>query len=192
MSKPWIHAQSSAKQFGGTPEDYMEIHEFMDCSKSVTSLATHRALTHNTFFISMVLPRVFGETFVRKSDNKVVSTRDIGEQHVAEDFRGVVPSASDFLDSMELQPWMMNKGGSPPSHQRTGKVRRKRPEPVEEVDLSTKFTPIDMTQTFDGFPYKPVQPKIDPREGTVPPDFFQPRYIPPAPPPGLNDSLMID
>ena len=187
MSKPYIHAQSSAKQFGGIWQDYMEIHEFMDCSKSVTSLATHRALTHNTFFISMVLPRVFGETFVRKSDGKVVSTRDIGEQHVAEDFRGFVPSASDFLDSMELQPWMMNKGGSPPSHQRTGKVRRKKPEPVSEkgVDLNTPFTPLDMTQTFDGNPWNfpPYTPPYTP--------LSLPRPLP-RPLPGYSEPLMID
>lgn len=156
MSKPYIHALASAKQFGGEWTDYIEVHEFLDSSKSVTSLATHRALTHNTWFISTVLPRVFGETFARKSDNKVVSTRDIGEQHVAEDFKGFVPSASDFLDVIELQPWMMNKGGMPPSHQRISKVRRKKPEPVTEVNLDTKFTPIDLTHVY----YDGSQPRL--------------------------------
>lgn len=179
MSKPYIHAQSSAKQFGGQPEDYMPIHELLDSSKSVTSLATHRALTHSSWFISVILPKIFGETFCRKSDGKVVSTRDIGEQHVAEDFRGVVPSASDFLDSMELQPWMMNKGGSPPSHQRTSKVRRKKPEPVseKEVDLNTPFPPMDKTMPFDGFPWKmPI----------IPPSTI------PRPLPGYSEPLVID
>ncbi len=30
MSKPYIHALSSAKKFGGKPEDYLEIHQLMD------------------------------------------------------------------------------------------------------------------------------------------------------------------
>ena len=34
MSKPWIHALSSAKRFGGVPEDYIEIHNLMDSSKA--------------------------------------------------------------------------------------------------------------------------------------------------------------
>ena len=34
MAKPWIHAVSSAKRFGGVPDDYLAIHEFMDSSKS--------------------------------------------------------------------------------------------------------------------------------------------------------------
>ena len=33
MSKPYIHAQSSVRKFGGQPEDYEPIHAFMDCSK---------------------------------------------------------------------------------------------------------------------------------------------------------------
>ncbi len=30
MAKPWIHAVSSAKKFGGVPEDYFDIHNLMD------------------------------------------------------------------------------------------------------------------------------------------------------------------
>ena len=116
MSKPWIHAQSSARKFGGQAEDYLEIHELMDSSKVVTSLPTHRALTHNTYFVSVILTRIFGEVFHRKSDGKPVSTRDVGEQHIAEDFRGFIPSASDFIDCLNVEDWMMNGKGKPPSH----------------------------------------------------------------------------
>lgn len=116
MSKPYVHAESSAKKFGGVWQDYIEIHEFMDSSKAVTSDNRHRALTHNTWFISVVLPKVFGEAFARKSDGKIVSTRDIGEQHVAEDFgMRFIPSAQDFLQEIEYQDWMNNGRGAPPS-----------------------------------------------------------------------------
>lgn len=112
MSKPYIHALSSVKRYGGKPEDYMHIHEFMDCSKGVIGDNRHRALTHNAWFIMNVIPRVFGETFVRESDFKVISSRDIAEQHVLEDYNGkFIPAASDFLNSIEWEGWMNNGKG---------------------------------------------------------------------------------
>ena len=116
MSKPLIHAQSSARKFGGVPEDYLDIHSLMDSSKAVTSLPTHRALTHNTWFVASILTRIFGEVFHRKSDGKPVSTRDIGEQHIAEDYRGFIPSASDFIDCLNVEDSMMNGKSKPPFH----------------------------------------------------------------------------
>ena len=116
MSKPFIHARSSARKFGGVPEDYMEIHVFMDSSKGTISDNRHRALTHNAWFIMNVLPRVFGHTFIN-SDGREISTRDIGEQHVAEDYgMKFIPTAQDFLQGIPHQPWMQNgKHGFPPS-----------------------------------------------------------------------------
>jgi hypothetical protein len=118
MSKPYIHATSSAKKFGGTFEDYMEIHEFLDSSKSVIADNRHRALTHNSWFISVVIPRVFGEVFKRKSDGVIVSSRDVAELHVLEDYRHkYIPSASDFLSKIPFEPWMQNgEKGTPESY----------------------------------------------------------------------------
>lgn len=56
--KPFVHALSSVKQFGGCVDDYLEIYNFLDCSKSVIADPRHRALTHNTWFLSFVLERV--------------------------------------------------------------------------------------------------------------------------------------
>lgn len=118
MSKPYIHALSSAKKFGGSWEDYIEIHEFLDSSKSVIADNRHRALTHNSWFISTVIPRVFGEVFKRHSDGKLVSSRDIAELHVLEDYRKrFIPSASDFLQNIPFESWMQNgEKGSPQSY----------------------------------------------------------------------------
>jgi hypothetical protein len=129
MAKPWIHSMSSAKQFGGDPEDYLEIHEFMDSSKSVIADNRHRALTHNSWFVGTVLPRVFGEVFERRSDGKKISTRDIGEQHCLEDFAGrFIPTPQDYIEGMEMKEWMNNgRGGdNPPSYRRVtaGRVKR--------------------------------------------------------------------
>ncbi len=115
MSKPFIHAKSSAKKFGGTPDEYLAIHDFLDSSKGSIADNRHRALTHTSWFLSFVLERVFGTT-IKNSDGKEVSVRDIGEQHILEDFGGkFIPSAQDYLQEIDAQPWMQNGHGVPPS-----------------------------------------------------------------------------
>lgn len=102
--KPHIHAENSAKTFGGKPEDYLDIHDFMDSSKAIVGNNLHRVFTHNSWFIRTVLPRVFGETILN-SDGKTVSIYSIGEQHVLEDFRNrYIPSGQDYLDEIEKFP----------------------------------------------------------------------------------------
>jgi hypothetical protein len=115
LAKPWIHSLSSARKFGGEPDDYMAIHEFLDSSKQTIADNRHRALTHNAWFIGTILPKVFGDTF-KNSAGRTVSVRDIGEQHVLEDYGGkFIPSAQDFLQEIEMKGWMQNGIGAPPS-----------------------------------------------------------------------------
>lgn len=123
----------------------MEIHEFLDSSKAAIATNVHRALTHNSWFISVVIPRVFGEVFKRKSDGKNVSSRDVAEQHVAEDFNGFIPSAADYLNEITMQPWMHNGNGTPPSFARVLRQRRAKPTTSrEEVmrEFIDKYVPI--------------------------------------------------
>jgi hypothetical protein len=103
MSKAWIHAQSSAKRFGGTPEDYIAIHERMDSTKSAHAEVTHRCVFHSAFGIYIV-EELFGR-FLTNSDGRQVFVRDVAEQHVLEDL-GFIPSLSDWLKEMPAQPWM--------------------------------------------------------------------------------------
>lgn len=115
MAKPWIHSLSSARKFGGTPDEYMPIHCLMDSSKAVLPDNRHRALTHHSWFIGTVLEQIFGATFVN-SAGRAVSTRDVGEQHVFEDF-GFIPTAQDYLAEIEYRGWMGGRGhGTPPSY----------------------------------------------------------------------------
>jgi hypothetical protein len=103
VSKAWVHAQSSAKRWGGTPEDYIAIHERMDSTKSAHAEVTHRCVFHSAFGIYIV-EEIFGR-FLTNSDGKQVFVRDIAEQHVLEDL-GFIPSLSDWLKEMPAQPWM--------------------------------------------------------------------------------------
>jgi len=41
------HALSSAKKWGGVTEDYLEVHNWFDESKSITADFRHRALRHH-------------------------------------------------------------------------------------------------------------------------------------------------
>lgn len=120
MGKPYDHAVTSAKQFGGKPEDYIDIHNCMDSSRKAFTDLRHRTLTHNSWFITEILPYIFGETRTN-SDNRVYSVKDIGEQHVLEDYGGFIPTVQDFLVSMKKQPWMDNgqHGALPPSARET-------------------------------------------------------------------------
>lgn len=123
MSKPFIHAKSSAKKFGGVPDDYIGIHNLLDSSKGAIPDNRHRAITHTSWFLSTILERVFGVT-ITNSDGKQVSVRDIGEQHVLEDFGGkFIPTAQDYLQEMEVKGWMQNGHGVPPSHAKIEKTK---------------------------------------------------------------------
>lgn len=116
--KPEVHARSSVRKFGGKIEDYLPIHDLMDKSKGAIPDNRHRALTHNAWFLSEILERIFGHTLTN-SDGRTVSVRDIGEQHVLEDFgKRFIPTAQDFLQEMEIKSWMntTSKDAFPPSH----------------------------------------------------------------------------
>lgn len=134
MAKPWIHAQSSAKKYGGSPEDYLEIHNLMDSSKAAIADNRHRALTHNAWFIGFILEKVFGTT-ITNSDGKQISVRDIGEQHVLEDFGGkFIPSAQDYIGAIEWSDWMQNGQGHPPSFAKIAENRKNKIKQRIEAD----------------------------------------------------------
>ena len=103
MPKPLIHARSSARRFGGVPEDYLAIHEKMDSTKSAHATVAHRVVFHSAFGIFLI-EELFGRTLTN-TDGREVFVRDVAEQHVLEDL-GRIPSLSDWLGEMELQPWM--------------------------------------------------------------------------------------
>jgi hypothetical protein len=106
--KPYIHAKNSVKRYGGTIEDYMPIHDWFDSTKAAYANFGHRAILHNTFGIYLC-EQVFGTT-ITNSDGKVLSVRDIGEDHVKEDCGGKIPTIEDWMKSLTPEPWMLGKG----------------------------------------------------------------------------------
>lgn len=111
---PLKHAESSVKRWGGKVEDYLPIHNKMDCSKAYFPDNRHRALTHTLFWVFEVIMPLFGEYIVVEGKN--VPVKDVCELHILEDYAmKFIPTPQDFLQEIEFKPWMQNGLGYAPS-----------------------------------------------------------------------------
>jgi hypothetical protein len=104
MTHPNFHAISSAKKFGGRPEDYIHIHQWLDATKETFADFRHRALRHHSQGI-FECERVFGPTLTN-SDGKMVPTRYVAELHVKEDCGGLIPTVADWFRNIKREVWM--------------------------------------------------------------------------------------
>jgi len=98
------HARSCARKWGGQVEDYLHIHLWFDESSDHIDDLRHRMLRHHSHGIAECVRR-FGR-MLTLSNGRQVPVKKIGERHVTEDL-GFVPSLSDWVRSLRLQPWMM-------------------------------------------------------------------------------------
>lgn len=94
------HAKSSAELFGGVWQDYFAIHDFFDVTRDIlaphwdgTPDFRHRALRHHDLGIELA-EQMFNY-MIRNSDDSLIAVRDIGVQHMYEDF-DCVPSFEDW------------------------------------------------------------------------------------------------
>ena len=102
MAHPYHHAVSSAKRFGGQPEDYLALHSWFDATKAHLADARHRVLRHHSFGI-FVAEQKFGVTLTNSSGNRI-PTRAVGEQHVQEDF-SFIPSVQQCFKRLPVEAW---------------------------------------------------------------------------------------
>lgn len=131
--KPYLHAQVSAKKWGGEPSEYLAIHDFLDSPKAAHPDMRHRALLHNSFGI-YVAERVFG-TFITLSTGRIVQVRDIAEQHVIDDM-GRIPTVSDYLDHLPMLPWL----GGPKRKRTTTRIGDNAPS-IDEISRAPSGDP---------------------------------------------------
>ena len=103
MAHSYHHAVSSARRWGGTPDDTLAIHTWFDGSKMIIADFRHRALRHHAEGIFLA-EQLFGVT-VTLSTGRIVPVRLIGEQHVLEDL-GRIPSFADWVRAIRPEPWM--------------------------------------------------------------------------------------
>jgi len=102
--KPLVHSKLSVIKFGGTIDDYIDIHEFLDSSKAHIPDMRHRAILHSSFGI-YIAQELFG-VYRINSNKKEYSIRDICENHILEDL-GCIPTVAQWLDGLETAPWML-------------------------------------------------------------------------------------
>lgn len=77
--KPFLHAVSAAKKWGGRAEDYLAVEDFLDSSKAHHADMRHRAMFHHSHGI-FVAEAVLGHNLTN-SDGVLVSVRDVAELH---------------------------------------------------------------------------------------------------------------
>lgn len=146
--KPYLHAKVSVRHFGGRLEDYLEIHDFIDSSKSAMPDMRHRAVLHSAFGI-FIVERVFGHT-ITNSAGKIVQVRDIAEQHVLDDL-GRIPTLEDYLSGMPMYDWL----GGPKKATRTISFEGLDADPEalkslkERLEQSPEEAVMRMAQTVD-------------------------------------------
>lgn len=105
----WYHAKSAAKKWGGTPEDYIQIEEFIDSSKKIIADVRHRSMYHHSAGV-WLCQEIFGRVLQIASTTPgarqiEVPVRLIAERHVIEDL-GWIPSPKDYIDGMPIELWM--------------------------------------------------------------------------------------
>lgn len=102
------HARISAKRWGGEPEDYYEIHAFIDSTKSLCSDARHRVL-HTLWGINSVVVPIFGHSLVT-STGKSVDVKDLCERdHLLVDYQQrFIPTLHDFVNAIDVKQLPQN------------------------------------------------------------------------------------
>lgn len=95
------HAENSAARFGGTPELYLPIHQWLDETFGWMPDDRHQAIRHHSEGVieaAKLLPSV-------QAGGQVISGQDVAAQHVKDDL-GQIPVAYDWLSLMEMKMWM--------------------------------------------------------------------------------------
>lgn len=103
MAHSYHHAVSSARTWGGKPEDYQAVHDWLDGSKLIIADFRHRALRHHAegCFAAEAL---FG-TAIANTAERLVPVRLIAERHIVEDL-GRIPSFADWVRCIGPEPWI--------------------------------------------------------------------------------------
>lgn len=152
MSKPYKHAISDVKKFGGCVEDYLPIHDFMDSTKAAVPDVRHRAILHSSFGI-FIVEKVFGHN-ITNSEGKVISVRDIAERHCLQDL-GTIPTMQDWLSELPIRPWM-----SKPDR----KVEEMKLDDIPDAPRSPwwPMIPVHDIIKAPGYPLNPIYPGVQP------------------------------
>ena len=98
---------SSADLFGGEPNDYREVHAFLDSIEDVApNTPAAWGITHSTFGLGLA-EQALGWTV----GPRAVPTRTIAEKHILAQY-GHIPSIHEWLSVLPIQPFMYNQAAA--------------------------------------------------------------------------------
>ena len=112
MAFDYQHSMAHAKKWGGVPEDYLPIDEFLDSSKQFFAGPAHRMLYHHTGGV-FLCEKIFGK-FIKNSDGRKVPVRYIAEEHIKQDFNGRIPTPQDWMTAVDVPPHLRSHGPAEP------------------------------------------------------------------------------
>ncbi|GIW89663.1 MAG: hypothetical protein KatS3mg109_0095 [Pirellulaceae bacterium] len=125
---PYDHACLHAEMFGGKPEDYLPVDEFLDQTKGHCPDFRHRSILHNAFGM-LLAEQVLGPVVIN-SDGEPIAVREIARQHIMQDC-GCVPTLKEVLDALTGgQAGKYNR----PSRDTMDRLRRLRSKPAGQND----------------------------------------------------------
>ena len=152
MAAPMEHSISSAKKWGGIPEDYIDINDFLDSTKGSFPDNRHRAILHNSFICQNIIPRIFGHRRTN-SDGKYYNTKDVAELHIYEDYRHrFIPSIQDYLENMTLEPWMNNSfGRAVPNSRKRVPIPEQKSKTIDFKDFNPKMDKVFTPKRPEGY-----------------------------------------
>ena len=109
--KPLQHAKASARRFGGSWRDYIEVRNFIDSSKATFATSGHRAILHNELGPALGT-WIYGDA-LRNSDAALVPVAAIITAHLEEDV-GRMPTLDDWLAGRPERPQSRRIRALPP------------------------------------------------------------------------------
>ena len=105
---PYEHSLLSVRDFGGTTDDYLKIHEYLDQTKFMLPHWSHRMFLHNTLGMSLC-EQQFGAA-INNSNNVGISTREIARLHIIQDLDGKIPTLEEWVIAMKkdkVESWIL-------------------------------------------------------------------------------------
>lgn len=104
---PLAHAESSAALHGGTPSDFIAIHDWFDATKAQVCHVSHRMFRHHRQGIDEAIATFGPEIRVTGEQAFNVDVLTLGLQHMQEDTSlGRCPDAGDWLQALKLPAWL--------------------------------------------------------------------------------------
>ena len=151
--KPYDHAEASAKLFGGTYLDYIEIHKWFDTFRYALGDPRHRMFLHNTVGV-ILCEQTFGD-FIENNDGKKIAVRDIAEHHIITDLNKI-PTPQQWLKNINAKKWVRPKKAKVEklnerikSPQQIHSIREEELDKPMNADLDIKIT--DNIMTYNQF-----------------------------------------